>query len=204
MQSHGPYYTEIFTGHQKYLFGDYTEGCLNAMNNYLYSLANGDQQLKIMIDQLREDEDPVVLVMFGDHMPWMGDGNVFYTELGIDVDMYERESFRTRYETEYLIWANDAAKEILGKDFVGEGPTISPHYLMNLVFEQCGWEGPAYMQAMGDIMDTLNAVTSNMFLLVGDELLLESELTEEQKELHQQFLYLQHYWRNEFQYKDLK
>ena len=125
-------------------------------------------------------------------------------ELGIDVDINDRESFRTRFETEYLIWANDAAKEILGNDFVGEGPTISPHYLMNLVFEQCGFEGPAYMQAMSDIMETLNVVTSNNFLMVGETLIAENELSKEQEELYRQYLYLQHYWRNEFQYKDLK
>lgn len=204
MQSHGPYYTTVFTGHKEYFSGDYTEGCINAMKNYLYSIMSGDEQLKIMIDQLRTDEEPVVLVMFGDHLPWMGDGNVFYEELGIDVDINDRESFRTRFETEYLIWANDAAKEILGNDFVGEGPTVSPHYLMNLVFEQCGFEGPAYMQAMSDIMETLNVVTSNNFLMVGETLVAENELSKEQEELYRQYLYLQHYWRNEFQYKDLK
>ena len=204
MQSHGPYYTDIFTGHQEYLSGDYTQECLHAMNNYLYSIANGDQQLQVLIDQLRADEEPIVLVMYGDHLPWMGDGNVFYDELGIDVDINDKESFRTRFETEYLIWANDAAKEVLGNDFVGKGPTVSPHYLMNLVFEQCGWEGPAYMQAMGDIMETLPVVTSNDFLLVDGKLVTKNELTEQQMETYREFLYLQHYWRNEFQYRELK
>ena len=204
IQSHGPYSLNSYSGDKEYLSGDYTQSCKNVVNNYMSSIMAGDVELMKLVEKLRVDEEPIVLVVFSDHLPWMGDGNVFYTEMGIDVTVYSRECFRTRYETEYLIWANDAAKEILGKDFVGEGPTVSPHYLMNLVFEQCGWEGPAYMQAMGDIMQTLGAITSNQFFLVNDKLAMTWEMSESELELYRQFQYLQHYWRNEFQYKHLK
>ena len=204
MQSHGPYDTEESSGDRIYLTGDYTQQCKNAMDNYMSAIIEGDKELMELVEQLRADDEPIVFVVFSDHMPWMGDGNIFYNEMGLDVEINERESFRTRYETEYLIWANDAAKKILGNDFVGEGPTISPHYLMNLVFEQCGWDGPAFMQAMGEIMEILPVVTSNDFLLVDEKLVTKDELSEQQMETYRQFLYLQHYWRNKFQYRDLK
>lgn len=70
--------------------------------------------------------------------------------MGLDVESDTEEGFRNHFSTEYLIWANDTAKQVFGKDFIGEGPTISPCYLMNLLFEQCGWERPAFMQAMDD------------------------------------------------------
>ena len=63
------------------------------------------------------------------------------------------EGFYNYYSTRYLIWANEAAKETLGSDFSGEGPAISPCFLMNLLFEQCGWEGSEYMQLTTDVME---------------------------------------------------
>ena len=204
MQSHGPYYTDASISNKEYLVGNYTQECRNAMDNYMFEIMDGDTQLLKLVEQLRADEEPVVLVVFTDHLPWMGDGNVFYEEMGIDVDITERESFRTRFETDYLIWANDAAKKQLGNNFLGKGPTISPHYLMNLVFEQCGWEGPAYMQAMDELMQSLPVITTNEFLLVDDQLCTAGELSAEQSEQLRNFHYLQYYWRNEFLYPALK
>lgn len=204
MQSHGPYYTDASISDKQYLKGNYTQACKNAMDNYMFEIMDGDTQLLQLVEQLRAEEEPVVLVVFTDHLPWMGDGNVFYEEMGIDVDITERESFRTRFETDYLIWANDAAKQQLGNDFLGKGPTISPHYLMNLVFEQCGWEGPAYLQAMDELMQSLPVITTNEFLLVDDQLCTAGELSAEQSEQLRNFHYLQYYWRNEFLYPELK
>ena len=204
MQSHGPYYTDESISDHPYLTGSYTQECRNAMDNYMFEIMSGDKQLIALVEQLRADEEPIVLVVYSDHLPWMGDGNIFYEEMGVDVDITQRESFRTRYETEYLIWANDAAKKQLGNDFLGNGPTVSPHYLMNLVFAQCGWEGPAYLQAMGDLMEVLPVVTSNDFLMVDGKLLTEDELDQTQRESLREFLFLQHYWRNEFLYQELK
>ena len=203
IQSHGPYYTDASISDREYLVGDYSQECRNAMDNYMFAIMEGDQQLMALVDQLRRDESPIVLVVFTDHLPWMGDGNIYYEEMGIDVDITEKESFRTRFETDYLLWANDAAKELLGNDFIGQGPTVSPCYLMNLVFEQCGWDGPAYMQAMTDLMEKLPVVTSNDFLMTENELISVLELPEEVNAWYQEFLCLQYYWRNVFLYQEV-
>ncbi|MBR2131086.1 MAG: LTA synthase family protein [Oscillospiraceae bacterium] len=196
IQSHGPYYTDICISPEEYLTGNYSEGCKNAMNNYMNEIMQGDAQLMALVDQLRQDEEPVVLVVYSDHLPWMGDSNVFYEELGINIDPEAEDSFRRRYETDYLIWANDAAKEVLGNDFIGQGPTISPCYLMNLTFDLCGWEGPAFMQAMDDIREVFPVVTTNNFMVVDD--VFTDTVPDNRKQLYQDFLYLQHYWKSEW------
>jgi hypothetical protein len=48
--------------------------------------------------------------------------------------------------TPYLIWANQAAKEVLQDDMTGEGPMTSPGYLMNILFDRLGWIGPSFMR----------------------------------------------------------
>ena len=141
-----------------------------------------------------------MLVTFGDHMPWMGDGNCFYEEMGVDVDPGTEEGFYTHYATRYLIWANDAAREVLGHDVAGEGPAVSSCYLMNLVFQQLGWEGPAYMQAMDGMMEVFPVVNTNGRYVVDGALM--EEIPEERKDLWQDFLYLQRYWRTKFMYEE--
>ena len=196
IQSHGPYSTTKYNGAVEYLTGDYTEECKNAMNNYMATIMDSDVQLMKLVENLRTDPDPVVLVLFSDHKPWMGDGNAFYAEMGMYFDLGTEQGFRDYYTTRYLIWANDAAKEVLGNDFVGTGPTISPFYLMNLTFQQCGWEGPAFMQAMNDLMETFPVVTVNGGYVVDDA--FTYQIPEERQTLFRNFEYLQYYWRTKF------
>ncbi len=196
VQSHGPYSTGSYGGGVEYLTGNYSDACKNAMNNYLYAIHEGDVELMKLIGELRSDPDPVVFVLFSDHLPWMGDSNIFYEELGLDIDPGTEEGFRRHYSTRYLIWANEAAKEVLGNSFVGEGPTISPCYLMNLTFQQMGWEGPAFMQSMTEMIETFPVVTIHGCYVVDG--VFTDAIPAERRELFEQFLYLQHYWRNEF------
>lgn len=196
IQSHGPYSTTEYDGAVEYLTGDYTDECKNAMNNYMATIMDSDVQLMQLVENLRADPDPVILVLFSDHMPWMGDGNVFYSEMGLNFDMDTEQGFRDYYSTRYLIWANDAAKAVLGNDFTGTGPTISPCYLMNLVFEQCGWEGPAFLQAMDDLREVFPVVTSTGCYVVDG--VFTDQIPDERQELFQNFEYLQYDWRTQF------
>ncbi|MDE7262388.1 MAG: LTA synthase family protein [Oscillospiraceae bacterium] len=200
VQSHGPYAT-VDTGADHYLTGDYSEACINAMNNYMTTIMETDRELAKLVEQLRGDPNPVVLITFGDHLPWMGDGNVFYDEMGVDIDAGTDEGFYRHYTTRYLIWANDAAKEVLGHDIRGEGPTVSPCYLMNVLFEQLGWEGPGFMQAMDEMREVFPIATTTGRTMTDG--VLSSAVPDDRAGLYQRFQSLQYYWRNEFMYQDL-
>ena len=139
-QGHGPYATDALEGTDGWWDGTYSdESTYYILNNYLDSVQETAGQLWDFIQALREDEDPVVVVVFGDHNPWLGYSNSAYHDLGVNLDTSTEEGFYNYYGTRYLIWANDAAKETLNNDFTGEGPDVSPCFLMNVLFEQCGW-----------------------------------------------------------------
>ena len=195
VESHGPYATWD-TGARKCLSEDYSLECRNAMDDYLTTIWNTDQQLADLMDRLRKDPEPVVLVTFGDHLPWMGDNKSFYEEMGVNLDLSTEEGFLNHFSTRYLIWANDAAKEVLGSSVQGEGPDISPCYLMNLVFRQLGWKGPAFTQAMDRLMDIFPVVSIKDRYVVDGRLV--EEIPPERGDLFQGLLYLQQYWRDEF------
>ena len=115
------------------------------------------------IDALRGDETPAVLLFYGDHCPNIGDSSYVSTGLGADMDPSTYEGFLNMYSTEYLIWANDAAREKLGTEIRGEGETVSGCYLMDLLFEQLGWKGSAFMQFAHGVRQILPVVNAGGF-----------------------------------------
>ena len=141
-QNHGGYDTAS-TGEVSYVVqGELSDETYNMLNNYLTGVVDTTQRLADLADYFRDCEEPVVLVFFGDHMPWMGNGNSGYTDMGLNLDLGDQEGFMNYYSTRYYIWANDAAKAVTGNDFVGEGEAISPCFLMNEVFGAVRLGGP--------------------------------------------------------------
>lgn len=199
-QGHGPYDSDVCWWGERGDFvvddGTYTDEQQYILDNYFGSIANTNKHLKELTDYFRADSEPVILVLFGDHNPWMGDGNSVYTAMGIDFDMSTQEGFLNYYSTRYIIWANDAAKALLGCDFQGEGPDIGPCFLMNLLFDLCDWDGPAYMQAIEEVSRQVSVVhTTGRCLENG---ILTDRLTPEGAALVQNYQNLQYYWRNNF------
>ena len=199
VQSHGPYLTDSYREDVKikeYLTGNYTDECKFAMNNYMSVIIEQDMELEKLINKLSDEQEPVVVIVFSDHLPWMGNANAFYNEMGIEFRTNTEEGFRDYYSTEYFIWANGKAKEVLENDFVGRGPTISPCYLMNVVFEQCGWNGPSYMQAMDHMKEIFPVFTINGGYIIDDR--FTYEIPENRKQDMLNLESLAYYWRNVF------
>jgi len=163
-------------------------------NNYLWGIEDTNKQLYHLISLLKEEEEPVVLIFFGDHNPWLGNENIVYTHLGIDLDLSSEQGTYNYYSTPYVIWANPAAKEVLGADFEGQGPTIGPYYLMNEFFSLAGYEGNSYMKFMNTVKEHFTAINSTFLVEDGK---MVREPSEENKALYEQFLNVEYYWKNQ-------
>jgi len=202
-QGHGPYDSDRCWWGDKGDFvvddGSYTQEQQYILDNYFGSIANTNQHLKELTDWLRTDDEPVVLVLFGDHNPWMGDGNSVYTAMGIEFDLGSQEGFLDYYSTRYIIWANDAAKEILDCDFQGEGPDIGPCFLMNELFRLCGWEGPAYLQAIAGVAEQVPVVHATGRCMENG--VLTDSLSEQGAALVRDYRILSYDWRHHFVYE---
>lgn len=198
-QGHGPYFSDAEYDHPYVENKGYSEESYNYLNNYLAIADDVDDALKDMVQSLRESEEPVVLILFGDHMPSLGDKNSAYGEFGISLDLASDEGFYNYYSTPYVIWANDEAKRVLGNDFVGEGPTIGTNFLMNEVFRLAGYTGNEYMQYSADLMQTFRCVHSTEIFLTPEGLC--RELSPAQEEAYEEFMDVQYYWRSNYQKK---
>ena len=191
-QNHGPYSADYRWFPDEFIpLGDLAESDYYIANNYLWGIQDTARQMQIMLDAFRELEEPVILVFFGDHKPWMGDQSVTYPALGIDISSQSDESFFNYYATDYLFWANDAAKAVLGHELVGEGPAISPCFLMNVLFDQCGWEGPGYTKFTDAVMDATPLVHATKRYLTDG--VLTYELEPEARRLVDELQWVQYY-----------
>src|SRR5699024_6977937 len=87
-QNHGPY-SDKKARENEYLNRkpEYGESDYNIVNNYLYGIYETTQALEKLVNHFKESEEPVVLVLFGDHNPWLGKDNSCYNMLNIDMDL---------------------------------------------------------------------------------------------------------------------
>lgn len=107
---------------------------------YIEGLRDADAMLGTLRDYFAASKEPVVLVYYGDHLPYLGDGRLAYRELGLPAGE-EGDPF-AGFETPFLIWYNDAAQAALG-DAPGrldlpEDGVISASYLGAAVLELTG------------------------------------------------------------------
>lgn len=87
----------------------------------------------------------------------------------------ELSGYLNRCRTPYILWANRALKEKMQKPFVGEGPDLSPQYLMNYTFRYLGWTGPKYMQIMEEKLPELTVVNDQVIKNEGRYLFSKDE-----------------------------
>ena len=193
-QNHGPYDADTYWYDSDPVINDgYTPEEYNILRNYFAGIANTGENVVVLADLLDALDEPVVLIVFGDHNPWMGNGNSVYKRLGVDFDFHTTEGFCNYYCTPYIIHANDSAKEALGFDFVGEGPRISPCFLMNLFFRLAGLEGNRYMQSANEMMDA-SPLVHTYKLFWQDDSVTEAP-NERIREAYRRFRIAQYYWR---------
>ena len=95
---------------------------------YVEGARDADTMLGQLKDYFTAQDEPVVLVFFGDHLPYLGDNQLAYTELGMTSE--EHWSELNSYKTPYVIWANDSAYEMLNWSSTANLPeTISSSFL---------------------------------------------------------------------------
>jgi len=195
-QNHGPYSTEKYTD-KEYLKkkSNYDEGIYNIINNYFAGIHKTDKAIKKLVDYFRNEEEPVIIIIFGDHNPWLGKDRVGYDMMNINLDLSSVEGFKNYYQTPYIIWGNNGAKKMFNKDFTGEGNNISPNFLMAELFQYLGWEGNEYMQYLLKVKDKFDVIHKLYFKENGE---YKKELSNENEELWENFLNVEYYYSHNF------
>lgn len=141
---------------------------------YVEGARDADAMLGRLRDYFSGVDEPVVLAFWGDHLPYLGDNQLAYRELGSEVATTEdnRTNPLASYETPYVIWANNAAAEILDWDRtvssldLPEHGTLSASFLGALLLELTGrGEENPWFSFLNDLRRELPVVQKKTYLL---------------------------------------
>ncbi|MDG2764779.1 LTA synthase family protein, partial [Vibrio parahaemolyticus] len=78
-QNHGPYSDEYKEGNDIIEFKEgYDRKAFNIVNNYLSGIKRTDAAIEKLIEYFRNQEEPTIVVLFGDHKPWLGNDDIGY------------------------------------------------------------------------------------------------------------------------------
>lgn len=116
-----------------------------AVNVYAEGIRDANAMLEDLTEFYSEQSEPVLLVFFGDHLPYLGDNRQGYAELGLPAaSVTGGEDPFAAYTAPVLFWCNDAAAEALdfanaieALDLSADG-RISACYLGAAVLELTG------------------------------------------------------------------
>lgn len=116
-----------------------------AVNVYAEGIRDANAMLEDLTEFYSAQDEPVLLVFFGDHLPYLGDNRQGYAELGLPAaSVTGGEDPFAAYTAPVLFWCNDAAAEALdfanaieALDLPADG-RISACYLGAAVLELTG------------------------------------------------------------------
>lgn len=81
---------------------------------YTSGVRDADAMLGRLTDYYEQQEEPVLLLFYGDHLPSLGEDYMCYRALGMDMDAGpDEQSSLDAYAPPYLLWANSAGAQAL-------------------------------------------------------------------------------------------
>lgn len=120
---------------------------------YLSLVKKSDDAFKELVEYFEDQDEPTMIVMWGDHQPSVHDE--FYEKLyGKDLDDLTIEELQKKYQVPFLIWANYDIEE-------KEIEALSANYLSSYVLKTAGLEMTPYQRYLYDLskkIPVLNAV----------------------------------------------
>jgi phosphoglycerol transferase MdoB-like AlkP superfamily enzyme len=141
---------------------------------YIEGARDADAMLGRLVDYFTGREEPVILVFFGDHLPYLGDNQVGYAELGMAEEDYWNEL--GSYQTPFVIWANDTAFDMLNWSAAVELPAaISASFLGAAVLELTGHSSDSsWFSFLNDLRREVPVIQKNAAILYNDNIVVHT------------------------------
>lgn len=151
MQSHSSYDKEYPNFRQKIELTS-TSREYPKTNQYLSLVYETDQAFEDLVNYFREVEEPTIILLFGDHQPYIENG--FYSEvMGQSISEMDDETQQKRYITRFVLWANYD----IPTGWIDE---ISMNYLSTLLLQVSGLEMPDYNKYLANLYTQLPVITA--------------------------------------------
>ena len=195
-------YTTTIQNHMSYTADKYGEGHTFApvsvtadisdetrtmLEVYTEGVRDADAMLGRLTTYFAERSEPVVLVFYGDHLPYLGDNQKGYAELGSEVAIAEndRTDILCSYKTPYVIWTNAAAADALDWEAAAkqlvlpEDGTVSAAFLGSVLLDLTGRGGESpWFDFLSSVRRLVPVVQKKIYILTDGELIANRDLLE--------------------------
>lgn len=118
---------------------------------YLSLIQESDQAIERLVEYFSGQEEPTIIVFFGDHMPYIE--NSFYNYLTMYSDKTEAELEMDKHTVPFFIWAN---YDIEGYD----AGRISANYLGSLTLDVAGAQMSEYQEYVYSLMEQYPVISA--------------------------------------------
>ena len=126
-----------------------------ATEKYLTLINQTDRALEELIDYFKEQDEPVIVVMFGDHQPSDYITNVIQRICGVTTSD-SLADLEQGYRVPFVMWSNYGLEH---KYYDG----ISVNYLSSILMENAGIPLTGYQTFLKKLMETLPVINANVY-----------------------------------------
>ena len=160
------------------------EKATDTANRYLSLIHESDRAFEKIINYFKNQKEPTIVVMFGDHQPKLEDS--FYELLyGKSLNSLSLKELQKKYTVPFIIWANydiDAKSDV---------ENVSANYLSSLMLQQTNLKMSRYNEFLLNMRNEVPALNANGYV---DKDGKNHELSEnnEYTKLITQYQYLQY------------
>ena len=155
MQNHGSYTDENFENTVIAQNGEYPK-----LNQYLSLIKISDESLKYLLNYFENKEEHTIIVLFGDHQPYVEDE--FYSSLLSQKyeDINSKEATENKYITPFMIWANYDIDTSKYENITN----ISANYLASLVLDIAEIQKTPYLEFLDELRQEIPIITGNGYM----------------------------------------
>jgi hypothetical protein len=151
MQNHSSY-NQQFDNFQQEVWLTSTQGDYPKTDQYLSLIKKTDEAFEDLLDYFKTVDEPTIILMFGDHQPFIEDS--FYSEvMGQSISDMDDETQQQRYITRFILWANYD----IPTGWVDE---ISMNYLSTLLLQVAGLDMTEYNEYLANLYEKLPVITA--------------------------------------------
>lgn len=155
------------------------------LETYVNGLAASDEALGELLEYFEHVDEPTVIVMYGDHLPALGDQYDVYRQTGYIKGTFDKEDCLQLYQTPLLVWNNYGLPQ---KDF----GYLDATYVGATVLDYIGYHGDGYMNLLEAAKETLPAYNET-FVIDGENRLKDvRKLTKVEENLMEQLRLVQY------------
>ncbi|MBR4893237.1 MAG: sulfatase-like hydrolase/transferase [Clostridia bacterium] len=169
LQNHGPYINEDT---EKEDIIKRVEGmddtAYYTVDNYVQGLKDADNFLKIIKDYIETLDRPVIVLFFGDHLPFLDAELSYYDLIGYDITSENKEAYYNKHKTQYLIFSNTKFKEREKKSgrkvLTGYRGAISSNYLATELLAYGNMEMTPYFAFLNELKKDVQVFSPYYYL----------------------------------------